>query len=971
MKNLFSLLFLFAAITGFSQQNTRIPSIEITNKNDKPIELKKLKISVFVIENIATTTLEMDFYNANNRIMEGKLDFPLGNGVTVSRFALDVNGEMREGVVVDKEKATQAFEAVSRQKVDPGIVEVTKGNNFKARVYPIPANAYKKAIIAFEQKLETVNGQYLYELPLNITNELAEFNVKAEVVMSKPKVKQSTHPSINLQFTQARNSYISEYAETNVILDNYLSFAIPTNNSVKEIIPYKGSVTNNNFFYIHKSFSEQKQAKVKPTKVTILWDASSSTRNRNIKKEIEILQKYVKWMNSGTIEFITFANTLLSQDVYDITNGTCNEMFDCINLIDYDGATNMYAVNISKIKTTETLLFSDGLHNFGNIKNYNTSTNISTINSANIADHNLLEWYSRSTKGTYINAFTLTSKEAINQLTNESLRLIKVDYDNNQIQNIYPQIGTAINKDFSCAGKILTNSAQVTLHFGYNSKITESVTYTINTEDLIDNNVGERIWAQMKLKELLVENNAVKIKEHGKKFSLVTPGTSLIVLDAVSDYVRYKIVPQKSLQKEYYTILEQQHQLKINAQENRINSICNQFKEDITWWENVKDYRNTPIEQEKKELNKSNRAEELQIRETDSEIMYDMVAAPEEEAIEQIAVSGYASGVQVSANSGSFKADKAPKTKATITIKKWESNAEYMVDIKAANKDSIYECYLGLKPKYGKNPSLYFDVATYLIENNQRELGLRVISNLAELELESPELLRTLGRKLYEYKFYEEALFIFNEVLKARSFEPHCYIDLGYTLYKMGKNQEAIETLYKVIENDWDADIINRFNGIEVIVLHDINNIIQEQNGKLNTAFINPCFIKNMPVDIRILIDWDANDTDIDLWITDPRKERCSYSNKNTRIGGRMSNDMTQGLGSEEFRLKYAVDGDYKIDVNFYGTRKQTLLENVTVRAIVYTNFGKANQEQQILTLQLEPKKSGDFTVGTINFTTK
>jgi len=189
----------------------RIPFITSTDKITEPIVISDLHISVFVLENIATTTMEMRFYNDNDRVMEGEFNFPLAQGVSVARFALDVNGTMREGVVVEKEKATQVFEAVTRRNVDPGIVEITKGNNFKARVYPIPAKGYKKAIIAYEQEISGDDEHYIYQLPLSIKNVLKNFSVKVEVVLNKPEVVQSNHASINLNFTEARNSYISEY----------------------------------------------------------------------------------------------------------------------------------------------------------------------------------------------------------------------------------------------------------------------------------------------------------------------------------------------------------------------------------------------------------------------------------------------------------------------------------------------------------------------------------------------------------------------------------------------------------------------------------------------------------------------------------------------------------------------------------------------------------------------------------------
>ncbi|MBT4225217.1 MAG: hypothetical protein HOD72_12200 [Opitutae bacterium] len=87
---------------------------------------------------LAVTTISMNFHNDLNRVLEGRLNFPLGEGQTFSRFAMTVNGKLREGVVVEKAKCRQVFENIVRQGGDPGLLEWTKGNVFKACVYPIP-----------------------------------------------------------------------------------------------------------------------------------------------------------------------------------------------------------------------------------------------------------------------------------------------------------------------------------------------------------------------------------------------------------------------------------------------------------------------------------------------------------------------------------------------------------------------------------------------------------------------------------------------------------------------------------------------------------------------------------------------------------------------------------------------------------------------------------------------------------------
>lgn len=940
-------------ITNILSAQSVIPVVTTSNETDKPIELKRLKISVFVTENIATTTLEMQFFNNNDRVMEGELNFPLDNGVTVSRFALEVNGEMREGVVVDKEKATQTFEAITRQNIDPGLVEVTKGNNFKARIYPIPPKGYKKATIAFEQELIGDDKNYFYQLPLNFQHTLEKFSATVEVVMSKPEVIKSDRPTINLEFTDSRNSYISEYHKKNVKLKTRLAFAIPKSKTINKVLIYKGSVSPDNYFYININPKVEYRSKPKPTSITILWDESASSKNRNIEKELKILEKYLSWVQNGSIELITFSNTSHSIENYTINDGSSKSLSKRLKESKFDGGTNIGSINFNDINTSEILLFTDGISNFGSDAKLESTSPVTSINTSNIADHNLLEHYASASNGIYINAFTLTTSEAIGLLTKQQKRFIKAEYDNENIKEFYPKPGVVVSTNFSCSGKVEGAVKEVKISFGFGNIITESYIVTIDNSNRIDNNVGERIWAQKKLRALLANKSLNEVKEHGKKYKLVTPGTSLIVLDEVDDYVRFEITPPESLLKEYNQLISQKIKNNAQTRENRLGRICEEFESDFKWWETVKDYRNKPKEtKEVIENTLSGRVSGVEVNENDMEL-------------EEVVVTGYQ---RSSENNNESSMEPSLTYTSSLKLNQWESNAQYMSDLKAVDSKDLYTEYLKLRTDNEDNPSFYFDVATYMFQKSQKDDGLRVLSNLAEFELESTELMRVLARTLSEHEFYDEAIYVFKKVMALRSFEPHSYIDLGMTYAEKGEYQKAIDNLYSVISKDWDSDIISRFSGIEMIVLHDINNIIYHHNDELDISEINDCFIKHMPVDIRVLIDWNANDTDIDLWTTDPREEICNYQNKETRIGGKISNDITQGYGPEEFRLKHAIEGKYIIEANFFGTRKQTLLGNVTVRAIVYTNFGSVNENKEIMNLQLEPNKNGNYTIGEMNF---
>ena len=62
---------------------------------------------------------------------------------------------------------------------------------------------------------------------------------------------------------------------------------------------------------------------------------------------------------------------------------------------------------------------------------------------------------------------------------------------------------------------------------------------------------------------------------------------------------------------------------------------------------------------------------------------------------------------------------------------------------------------------------------------------------------------------------------------------------------------------------------------------------------------------------------WHADNTDIDLWVTEPSGEKAFYEHNRTTIGGLVSRDFTQGYGPEEYLVRRAAHGTYKIEANY------------------------------------------------------
>jgi len=231
--------------------------------------------------------------------------------------------------------------------------------------------------------------------------------------------------------------------------------------------------------------------------------------------------------------------------------------------------------------------------------------------------------------------------------------------------------------------------------------------------------------------------------------------------------------------------------------------------------------------------------------------------------------------------------------------------------------------------------------------------------------LENHELLKTLGHSYLQAGKLEKSIFFFEKVLKLRPDEPHSKRDLALAYQENGEYQKALDLFYEILITDWE-DIEDRFELIHSTVLYELNNLISTQSG-LDLSEIDEELIVEMPVDIRIVLNWNALETDLDLWVIEPGGEKCYYKNTLTTQGGRFTEDYVDGYGPEEYLMKEAVQGTYKIQAQFYDDRVQKISGPVTLQVSIYTHYGSPNQKVQRITRELSEAKEL-IEIGTFNW---
>lgn len=122
------------------------------------LALERLGITATSAGDFAETTVEHVFRNDSDEQLEGTFHFPLPEGAIVIGLALEMNGRLVEGELVERDKARKAYEETVDKMLDPALLEWQGGQSFKLRVFPIEARNTKRVALHFLAPLARTEG---------------------------------------------------------------------------------------------------------------------------------------------------------------------------------------------------------------------------------------------------------------------------------------------------------------------------------------------------------------------------------------------------------------------------------------------------------------------------------------------------------------------------------------------------------------------------------------------------------------------------------------------------------------------------------------------------------------------------------------------------------------------------------------------------------------------------------------------
>lgn len=555
---------------------------------DQPVQLKSCNISIEANPFIATTVVEMEFYNSRDQEVEAFQAFELRRGQVITDFQLELHGKYREGSIEERWKARQAYNTIVGKRIDPAILQMNGQNRYSINIYPVAAKSSRKIKFTITQLMVEENLKLSYFLPLNFQTVTEKFSLQVNV--HKPV----SIPYLNEGllgghlFSMNNDAASLSYQASNIMLNKPVSFSISQFvNKPQYCISKKNGATN----FIMRFFPDTERfypAKAKA--INVYWDVSLSGKERNLANELEFLEKYIETNEINKATIFLFNHKLQGVIIFNRAIDNFTSIRNYLLAYKYNGATELGNLNFSSVLTDAVLLFTDGINSIGNAQPVLGAVPVHVVTSTYRYNNNDLKYLIGNTGGSVVSLYYTAVKDAVKRIDSSENFLFKYTANNMRIDETFPiKLGGSV-----LLSGTMNQSDNLELFYGNNRAVVKSENYFLPDNADCD----EQSYKKMKM--LKAYDSLMYGYSHyhswqdmivfGLTERVVTYQTSFLVLERIEDYIKYNIAPPKELEQQCAELnYVYRSEYKIRAlreftEQEGLESVVKSYNKRINWW---------------------------------------------------------------------------------------------------------------------------------------------------------------------------------------------------------------------------------------------------------------------------------------------------------------------------------------------------------------------------------------------------
>ena len=345
------------------------------------IQISDVAADVRILQQVATTTLEIGLANPSERQQEAEMLVPVPDGAVVRSFTFAGSASEQTAKLLPKTEARTIYRSIVNKLRDPGLLEFAGYNLVRSSVFPVPAQGKQRVRLVYEHVLAADGNRVDYVLPRSESFEATATPWKITVQLrSKTPLATVYSPSHQIGVERSGPEQALVRVEGGAKLEPgpfRLSYLTEGNGLTGSLMAYPDARIGGGYFLLLAGVPPGAQATRSAIKreVTLVLDRSGSMEGEKIEQVRAAALQVVEGLNDGeAFNIIDYSDSIamFAERPVIKNNDTASRARSYLKQLRSNGGTNIHDALVEALRQPPTpnmlpliIFLTDGLPTVG------------------------------------------------------------------------------------------------------------------------------------------------------------------------------------------------------------------------------------------------------------------------------------------------------------------------------------------------------------------------------------------------------------------------------------------------------------------------------------------------------------------------------------------------------------------------------------------------------------------------------
>jgi len=346
------------------------------------VKITEVNATVAILEQAATTTLDVSLQNPSGSRIEAELIVPVPDGAVVRGFSFEGAADEPTAEVLPRDEARKTYDAIVARVRDPALLEFIGYNLIRSSVFPVDARGTQKVRLIYEELLSADGDRIDYVLP---RSESIDYYVPWKVsvtIRSKRPISTAYSPSHKLTTTRSAANILAVRIADDATTEPgpfRLSYLLERNGVTATMLAYPDPKVDGGYFLLlaglpAKPAQEPDTSPIK-REVTLVLDRSGSMNGEKFEQVREAALQILAGLDEGEFfNVITYNDTvdLFATEPVGKTRDSVDKARKYLKGVKAQGGTNIHDALLEALRAKPrkgvlpiVLFLTDGLPTVG------------------------------------------------------------------------------------------------------------------------------------------------------------------------------------------------------------------------------------------------------------------------------------------------------------------------------------------------------------------------------------------------------------------------------------------------------------------------------------------------------------------------------------------------------------------------------------------------------------------------------